>query len=325
MTIQEVHLSYPRGPCAGIVRTIDIFEGELEYRDRIGKTGTLYGYHQIVHNKHIVSDFEKRGVEFVDDIEKVPDGSTVIYSPHGVSLEVRRNAYRRNLDVIDATCPFVQKVHDEVRRFASLGYNIIVVGQKNHQEVVGVVSESPNMIFVVENFQDVGKLTDLNGKIAYATQTTLNADDTIVIIDALRARYNSIEGPSKGDICYATKNRQDAIKKLIEKYSPDLFLILGSKDSSNTNKLLEVAKSNRIDSYRIDDVEEIKTNMKILDGKKVIGISSGASAPEYLVQETIEFFKELGVSNDSISEFKPIDEKAVFTIPDRIKERWLSQ
>lgn len=316
--IERVLIAYPRGFCAGVKRALEIFYGELEYRERTRRGGRLYGYHQIVHNKLVVDDFKRRGVVFVDNIEDVPYRSTVIFSAHGVSPEVWKKAEERQLDVIDATCPLVKRVHKEIVRFVSSGYKIVIIGHADHEEVIGFVGEAPNMTHVVGSIEDVENLPDLEGNVAYVTQTTLNVDDTIGIVKALKARYHLIEEPSGDCVCYATKNRQDAIRTLTREYHPDLFLIFGSANSSNTKRLLEVATASGVKSCRIDDINEVDSSL--FEGRRVIGISSGASVPEARILEAINYFKKLEVPD--ISEVRIVEETITFPVPKDIRRRW---
>ncbi len=307
----------PHGFCPGVRKSIEISNKELDYRERTGKKNGIYGYPELVHNEFVISDFRQRGMVFTDDIEEVPYGSTIVFSAHGVSPAIRRIAEKRASYLIDTTCPMVVRVHREVRRFASEGYNIILIGQKGHDEVVGTMGEAPDKVHVIERKEDVQNLSDWKSDVAYVSQTTLNLDDCKEIIKLLQMKYPLIIGPSEGDVCRATKNRQEAIKLLCYTYHPELFLIFGSSKSSNTNKLVEVAKFCGVDSYRLDDISKCK--IELLDGKRTIGISSGASVPEIIIDQAKMFFKNMGFDTDEI---RFTEEEASFLIPKYLKERY---
>jgi 4-hydroxy-3-methylbut-2-enyl diphosphate reductase len=279
----KVILANPRGFCAGVNMAIESLERALEL------FGTpLYVYHEIVHNQPVVDRFRKRGVVFVDSIEEIPEGSHVLYSAHGIAPMVREAAARRRLRAIDATCPLVTKVHLEAVRFAQEGYTILLIGHEGHDEVAGTTGEAPESIILVQDVDDVARL-DLpaNAKLAYLTQTTLSVDDAEIIISALRRRFPQIVGPSRDDICYATQNRQEAVKELLPE--ADLVLVLGSQNSSNSMRLAELADSCGKPAHLIDGVTEI--NEDWFRGVDTVLITAGASAPEEVVEECVEFLK----------------------------------
>ena len=280
----QIILAAPRGFCAGVNMAIESLELALE---RFG--APVYVYHEIVHNKWVVDDFSRRGVVFVDDLDQIPPGSNVLYSAHGVSPEIRKAAEQRNLNTIDATCPLVTKVHREAVRYARNGYTIILIGHEGHDEVIGTIGEAPGAIRLVEDEAGVDNL-DLaqDEKIAYLTQTTLSVDDAARIIDRLRQRFPHIEGPAKEDICYATQNRQEAVRLLAER--ADVVLVVGSQNSSNSQRLAEIARSVGVDAYLIDGPEDVRTEW--FTGDETVVITAGASAPENLVQNCVEFLQE---------------------------------
>jgi 4-hydroxy-3-methylbut-2-enyl diphosphate reductase len=277
----KVILANPRGFCAGVNMAIDSLERALQL------FGTpLYVYHEIVHNYHVVERFKKRGVVFVDTIDEIPANSVVLYSAHGVAPAIREASEQRNLNAIDATCPLVTKVHLEAIRFAKEGYTILLIGHEGHDEVAGTVGEAPGNIRLVQDAQEVEALdVPADAKVAYLTQTTLSVDDAEVIITALRKRFPDIVGPKKDDICYATQNRQEAVKELVPE--ADVVLVLGSQNSSNSLRLAELASSHGIPAYLIDSAREI--NPEWFDGKKTVLVTAGASAPEDVVQECVEY------------------------------------
>jgi 4-hydroxy-3-methylbut-2-enyl diphosphate reductase len=284
----EVLLANPRGFCAGVDRAIEIVERALKMFG-----APIYVRHEVVHNKFVVNNLKKKGAIFVDELYEIPDGSTVIFSAHGVSKAVQKEANNRDVKVFDATCPLVTKVHLEVARYSENGLDTILIGHKGHPEVEGTMGQYDDsyggQIHLVENVENVANLTirDIN-KTAFVTQTTLSVDDTSDVIDALRDRFPNIIGPKKDDICYATQNRQDAVKKLVA--SCDLLLVIGSKASSNSNRLREIADKNGIQAHLIDGPEYIQDSW--LENKIKIGVTAGASAPEVLVQRVIEHLKE---------------------------------
>ena len=275
----KILLANPRGFCAGVNMAIDVVDQVLRLRG-----APVYVYHEIVHNRHVVDDFRDRGVVFVDSVTEVPEGSVVVYSAHGISPEVRAEANRRRLVEVDATCPLVIKVHHEVQRFAREGYSILFIGHAKHDEAVGTVGEAPDAITVVESVEDVLRLEVKNPhKIAYVTQTTLSLYDAQRIIDALKARFPNIKAPPKEDICYATTNRQNAVAEVAPEV--DLVLVIGSRNSSNSQRLVETANQAGKAAYLIDDQSELDPQW--FEGVETVLITAGASAPEYLVQDLV--------------------------------------
>jgi 4-hydroxy-3-methylbut-2-enyl diphosphate reductase len=280
----KIILANPRGFCAGVNMAIDSLERALQL------FGTpLYVYHEIVHNRHVVERFKKRGVVFVDGIDEIPANSVVLYSAHGVAPAIREASRTRNLNAIDATCPLVTKVHLEAIRFAKEGYTILLIGHEGHDEVLGTIGEAPANIRLVQDTAEVEAL-DLptDAKVAYLTQTTLSVDDAEVIIDALRKRFPHISGPKKDDICYATQNRQEAVKELVP--AVDVVLVLGSRNSSNSLRLAELATSCGKPAYLIDGVSEIKPGWFM--GSETVLVTAGASAPEDVVQECVDYLQQ---------------------------------
>jgi 4-hydroxy-3-methylbut-2-enyl diphosphate reductase len=279
----KIILANPRGFCAGVNMAIESLDRALEL------FGTpLYVYHEIVHNRPVVERFRKRGVVFVDSIEEIPEGSNVLYSAHGVAPAIREAAAERRLRAIDATCPLVTKVHLEAVRFAQEGYTIILIGHEGHDEVLGTMGEAPSNIALVQDVADVERL-DLpdSAKLAYLTQTTLSVDDAQVIIDALRVRFPQIVGPSRDDICYATQNRQEAVKQLVP--AADVVLVLGSRNSSNSMRLEEIAHSCGKPAYLIDRADEIDDDW--FTENDTVLVTAGASAPEEVVQECVDYLQ----------------------------------
>jgi 4-hydroxy-3-methylbut-2-enyl diphosphate reductase len=279
----DIYLATPRGFCAGVDRAIEIVERALELFG-----APIYVRHEVVHNRYVVDDLAKKGAVFVEELDEVPDGATVIFSAHGVPQSVRKDAEQRQLKVFDATCPLVTKVHLEVSRHASDADEVILIGHAGHPEVEGTLGQYDNVhggnIYLVETIDDVKSLQVKNpSSLAYVTQTTLSVDDTRLIIDALRARFPDISGPRKDDICYATQNRQDAVRNLATKV--DVFLVLGSTNSSNSNRLRELAEKQGVSAYLIDGAEDIKNEW--FDSVNAVGVTAGASAPEILVQQVI--------------------------------------
>ena len=313
MSKMQVLLANPRGFCAGVDRAIDIVERAL---DLFG--APIYVRHEVVHNKYVVEDLKEKGAVFVEEIHEVPDNTTVIFSAHGVSKTVRREAEARNLKIFDATCPLVTKVHLEVARYCKEGRETILVGHAGHPEVEGTMGQcepsNGGGIFLVESPEDVAELTvrDPN-KLAIVTQTTLSMDDTSEVIAALRRRFPTIVGPRKSDICYATQNRQDAVKKMVEQC--DLILVVGSPNSSNSNRLQEIAAKIGVEAYLIDGPNKI--NDSWLKDKRIVGVTAGASAPEILVQQVISKLKEHGPY--SIHELDGIREDIVFSLPRELR------
>jgi 4-hydroxy-3-methylbut-2-enyl diphosphate reductase len=280
----KILLANPRGFCAGVIMAINTVEEALKI---VG--APLYVYHEIVHNRHVVDHFIKQGVTFVNTIEEVPAKSTIIFSAHGVSPEIRRKARERGCAMIDATCPLVTKVHMEAIRYARQGFNILLIGHAGHDEVVGTVGEAPGSITIVESPQDVAKLdfTD-DQKLVYLTQTTLSMDDANVIINAILHRYPHVKAPPSEDICYATTNRQHAVRVLASE--ADVVLVVGSKNSSNSVRLTEIAQNSGTRAHLVDDVSEIDANW--LQGVSTVLLTAGASAPEHLVTEIIDWLKQ---------------------------------
>ncbi len=285
----KIYLANPRGFCAGVDRAIDIVERALEIF-----SAPIYVRHEVVHNRYVVSNLKKKGAVFVDELDEIPDGATVIFSAHGVSQQVRQQAEQRDLRVFDATCPLVTKVHLEVARHEKNTEDVILIGHTGHPEVEGTLGQYKNnpdsKIYLVETIDDVNKLVVQNpNALAYVTQTTLSVDDTKKIIDALRNKFPEISGPRKDDICYATQNRQDAVREIAA--NVDVFLVIGSANSSNSNRLRELAKNQQVDAYLIDGVDDIDYHW--FDGADSIGVTAGASAPEVLVQEVISTLEKL--------------------------------
>ena len=280
----KILLANPRGFCAGVNMAIECVDRVLNL-----KGPPIYVYHEIVHNKHVVDRFVKQGVVFVNSIDEVPNGGTVVYSAHGVSPEIRHKSENRNLLQVDATCPLVTKVHSEAIRFAKKKYTIVLIGHEDHDEVIGTLGEAPDAIRIVESPEDVRRLDiPMDHKIAYLTQTTLSIDDAQRIIDALRKKYPHIHTPKKEDICYATTNRQQAVLELAP--LSDLVLVVGSKNSSNSLRLVEIAENRGVRGYLVDDVSEI--NHDWLKGVGTLLLTAGASAPEDLVQAIIKLLQE---------------------------------
>ncbi len=301
----SIKLANPRGFCAGVDRAIDIVEQALI---RFG--APIYVRHEVVHNRFVVEDLKNKGAIFVDELNQVPQGATVIFSAHGVSLQVREEAEKRGLKVFDATCPLVTKVHTEVSRLHALGREIVMIGHKGHPEVEGTLGQAKDNIYLVETPEDVAHLTiQRPNELAYVTQTTLSVDDAQKVIDALKERFPLIQGPRKDDICYATQNRQDAVKKLSEQ--ADLVIVVGSPTSSNSNRLREVAENLGVSAYMVDRAEDIKAEW--LNNKSSIGVTAGASAPEVLVNEVIARLQQLGAQE--VMEMQGTPENVVFPLP----------
>ena len=308
--IINISLANPRGFCAGVDRAILIVEKTLE------KYGALvYVHHEVVHNKFVIKDLNKKGAIFVNSLKEIPKSSHVIFSAHGVSKAIKKEAQDFNLISIDATCPLVTKVHSEVNKLSKNEYTIIMIGHKGHPEVDGTMGQIEknslnNQIHLVENIEDVKKLKVLNSnKLSYVSQTTLSIDDTKKIIDALKEKYPLILGPKRDDICYATQNRQEAVKKMLSQH--DLIFVVGSKNSSNSNRLMEIANDKNLDAILLDNMADFQE--KWLKDKKNIGITAGASAPEILVQELVKEIKK--IKQISISEIKGIEENIIFQLP----------
>ncbi len=304
MPIEKVILISPRGFCAGVDRAVKTVEQALE-----AFGSPIYVKHEIVHNKAVCNDLRSRGVIFIEDISEVPDGSVCIFSAHGISPKIREEARGRNLRTIDATCPLVTKIHLEVEKFAKSGDEIIYIGHKGHPEVVGVMGIRPDITKIVENADDVDMLVVKDPhKLVYLTQTTLSVDECSGIISAIKKKFPDVKQPPKDDICYATTNRQSAIKAAAGVC--DLILVIGSKNSSNSNRLVETAIKEGVDSHLIDGFEDVEKSW--LENKRVVGISAGASAPEHLIEEIVDHFRDEGVK---IEHLNVIDEKMTFTLP----------
>ena len=301
----QVILANPRGFCAGVDRAIEIVERALSLYG-----APIYVRHEVVHNKFVVEDLKKKGAIFIEDLADVPAGNTLIFSAHGVSQAVRKEAEARGLKVFDATCPLVTKVHVEVSKMRASGKEIIMIGHKGHPEVEGTMGQADGGMYLVETPEDVAqlKVTD-ESNLAFVTQTTLSVDDANKVIDALKTRFPGIAGPKKDDICYATQNRQDAVKVLAK--DCDLVIVVGSPNSSNSNRLREVAKNLGVEAYMIDNASQLKPEW--LQGKQKVGITAGASAPEVLVQEVIATLQTLGAL--VVSELDGIEENTVFPLP----------
>ncbi len=308
--LEKVLLAAPRGYCAGVDRAVQTVERAL---DLYG--APVYVRKEIVHNKHVVAKLRERGAIFVDQETEVPEGETVVFSAHGVAPSVHANAESRELRTIDATCPLVTKVHVEAKKFAAQGYTIVLIGHAGHEEVEGTMGEAPDHIVLIETEADVDRLElEDPEKVAYLTQTTLSVDETDRIIRRLRERFPNVAGPKSDDICYATTNRQLAVRQMAREC--DLVLVIGSRNSSNSNRLVEVARDHGAESHLIDNEAQVREEW--LEGKRVVGISSGASAPEELVQRLVEFFRARG-TND-VSEFEVVQEDVRFMLPKEIRK-----
>ncbi|MDP1635810.1 MAG: 4-hydroxy-3-methylbut-2-enyl diphosphate reductase [Gallionellaceae bacterium] len=301
----EILLANPRGFCAGVDRAIAIVERALELHG-----APIYVRHEVVHNKFVVEGLKAKGAIFSEDLKDVPPGSILIFSAHGVPQSVRREAEARNLVVFDATCPLVTKVHLQVSRMRKQGSEVVMIGHKGHPEVEGTMGQSDGGMYLVESPDDVARLrVQDESNLTYVTQTTLSMDDAAAIVAAFRKRFPDISGPRKDDICYATQNRQDAVKALAKQC--DIVLVVGSPNSSNSNRLREVAKNLGVPAYLIDNANELKADW--LQGKQRVGITAGASAPEVLVGEVIARLMELGAT--AVREVEGIEENVVFPIP----------
>ncbi len=309
-TLKEIVLAGPRGFCAGVERAIDIVELALQVCPP-----PVYVRKEIVHNRDVVDALRRKGAIFVDELDQVPDGATVIFSAHGISPAVREESQRRGLRVIDATCPLVTKVHLEAIRYAREGYSIILVGHEDHDEVIGTTGEAPERIHVVSHPDEVDELNLPDpSKVAYLTQTTLSVDDTREVIEALRRRFPRIVGPSRDDICYATQNRQAAVKAVAG--AVDVVLVIGAANSSNANRLREVSEAIGTRAFLINDIREIKPEW--LDGANRVGITAGASTPEYLVTEAVEALKQH--QSVGVREVHVVDEDVRFGLPRELEE-----
>jgi 4-hydroxy-3-methylbut-2-enyl diphosphate reductase len=308
--VKRILLASPRGYCAGVERAVETVEQSLELYG-----APVYVRKQIVHNIHVVRDLERKGAIFVDSETEVPEGETVVFSAHGVAPAVHSSAQARELRTIDATCPLVTKVHVEAKKFAAEGYTIVMIGHNGHEEVEGTMGEAPDHIVLIETEDDVDSLEVVDpDRVAYISQTTLSVDETRAIILKLRGKFPNITGPRTDDICYATTNRQMAVRQMAREC--DLVLVIGSSNSSNSNRLVEVARDHGADSYLIDNEGQVEEEW--LTGKRVVGISSGASAPEELVQRLVGFFRERGTTE--VSEFEVVQENVRFMMPKEIRQ-----
>jgi 4-hydroxy-3-methylbut-2-en-1-yl diphosphate reductase len=310
MAPEKLVLAAPRGYCAGVDRAVQTVGRALELYG-----APVYVRREIVHNTHVVEQLRARGAVFVDSETEVPEGATVVFSAHGVAPSVYANARRRTLRTIDATCPLVTKVHVEAKKFAADGYTIVLVGHAGHEEVEGTMGEAPDDIVLIETEQDVDQVDVRDpSKVAYISQTTLSVDETRAIINRLRERFPAIIGPRTDDICYATTNRQAAVKQLAREC--ELVLVIGSRNSSNSNRLVEVAREHGADSHLIDNEGQVREEW--LTGKRVVGITSGASAPEELVQRLVDFFLARGTSD--VQELEVVQEDVRFMLPKAIRQ-----
>jgi 4-hydroxy-3-methylbut-2-en-1-yl diphosphate reductase len=305
----RVLLAAPRGYCAGVDRAVQAVEHALELHGP-----PVYVRKEIVHNKHVVEQLAERGAIFVDQETEVPEGELVVFSAHGVAPKVHENARERLLRTIDATCPLVTKVHVEARKFAEQGYTIVLIGHEGHEEVEGTTGEAPESIVLVQSAEDVDTLEVADpDKVAFITQTTLSVDETSLIIDRLREKFPAVVSPKSDDICYATTNRQIAVKQLAREC--DLVLVIGSTNSSNSNRLVEVAREHGAASHLIDNSLQVEEEW--LGGVDTVGITSGASAPEELVEQLVAFFRERGA--EEVSELRTVDEDVRFMLPKEIR------
>jgi 4-hydroxy-3-methylbut-2-enyl diphosphate reductase len=303
--VRRLVLVAPRGYCAGVARAVEAVEEAVARWD-----APAYVRKQIVHNRHVVSDLERRGAIFVESEEEVPVGARLVFSAHGVSPRVRERAEARGLATIDATCPLVAKVHAEARHYAARGYSIIFVGHAGHEEVEGTMGEAPDSVVLVETVEDAERVAPRRtDRIAYLTQTTLSLDDTAAVVDVLRRRFPAIEAPARQDICYATTNRQRAVKAILSEI--DLLLVIGSRNSSNSNRLVEVARSRGVPAHLIDDESEIDEGW--LAGAESVGVTAGASVPEALVSRVVAWFRERGVDEVVTQDADP--ENVTFRVP----------
>jgi 4-hydroxy-3-methylbut-2-enyl diphosphate reductase len=307
--VKRLVLASPRGYCAGVERAVETVEQALELHG-----APVYVRKQIVHNAHVVRGLEERGAIFVESEEEVPPGGLVVFSAHGVAPLVHERAAARGLRAIDATCPLVSKVHAEARHYARLGYTIFLIGHGGHEEVEGTMGEAPDAIVLVESVEQAATTEPLHsGPLVYLTQTTLSVDDTAEIIRALRRRFPALEAPPKEDICYATTNRQRAVKRILS--AVDLLLVIGSRNSSNSNRLVEVARAGGVEAHLIDDENEIQESW--LEGVESVGLTSGASAPESLLRQVIGWFGERGVSR--VEALDAIAEDVFFKLPREVR------
>jgi 4-hydroxy-3-methylbut-2-enyl diphosphate reductase len=307
---EKLLLAAPRGYCAGVDRAVQTVERALELYGP-----PVYVRKEIVHNKHVVEQLRERGAIFVDQESEVPEGQTVVFSAHGVAPSVHANAAARGLETIDATCPLVTKVHVEAKKVAAEGYTIVLVGHAGHEEVEGTMGEAPDHIVLIETEADVDALeVDDPDRVAFISQTTLSVDETRAIITRLREKFPNIVGPRTDDICYATTNRQMAVRQMAGEC--DLVLVIGSRNSSNSNRLVEVARDHGAESHLIDNESQVREEW--LQDKRVVGISSGASAPEELVQRLVDFFRARGT--EDVAEFEVIQEDVRFMLPKEIRK-----
>src|SRR3954469_1952694 len=306
---RRVLLASPRGYCAGVDRAVQTVEQALDLHGP-----PVYVRKEIVHNKHVVAELAARGAIFVDQETEVPEGALVVFSAHGVAPSVHANAGARGLRTIDATCPLVTKVHVEAKKFAAQGYTIVLIGHEGHEEVEGTMGEAPDDIVLIETEDDVDQLeVDDPDKIAYISQTTLSVDETSAIITKLRERFPNIVGPRTDDICYATTNRQMAVRQMAPHC--DLVLVIGSTNSSNSNRLVEVARDHGAEAHLIDNESQVREEW--LEGKRIVGITSGASAPEELVKRLVNWFRERGT--EDVEEFDVVQEDVRFMLPKEIR------
>jgi 4-hydroxy-3-methylbut-2-enyl diphosphate reductase len=307
---EKLLLAKPRGYCAGVDRAVQTVARALDLHG-----APVYVRKEIVHNKHVVEQLRSRGAIFVDEETEVPEGSTVVFSAHGVAPSVHANALVRGLQTIDATCPLVTKVHVEAKRFAAEGYTIVLVGHEGHEEVEGTMGEAPDHIVLIETEDDVDRLEVADPeRVAYISQTTLSVDETRAIILKLREKFPAIVGPRTDDICYATTNRQAAVKQLAK--ACDLVLVIGSQNSSNSNRLVDVTRELGTDAYLIDHEGQVEETW--LEGRRIVGITSGASAPEELVQRLVAFFRARGTNR--VEELEVIQEDVRFMLPKTIRQ-----
>jgi 4-hydroxy-3-methylbut-2-enyl diphosphate reductase len=312
---EKLLLAKPRGYCAGVDRAVQTVERALDLHG-----APVYVRKEIVHNKHVVEQLRSRGAIFVDQETEVPEGSTVVFSAHGVAPSVHANAAARGLQTIDATCPLVTKVHVEAKRFAAEGYTIVLVGHEGHEEVEGTMGEAPDNIVLIETEEDVDRLeVEDPERVAYVSQTTLSVDETRAIILRLREKFPAIVGPRTDDICYATTNRQAAVKQLAQ--ACDLVLVIGSANSSNSNRLVDVTRELGTDAYLIDHEGQVQEAW--LEDRRVVGITSGASAPEELVQRLVAFFRVRGT--EQVEELEVIQEDVRFMLPKTIRQAMAAQ
>jgi len=306
MAIKKVMLAKPRGFCAGVVRAIDIVDKVLDMFPP-----PIYVFHEIVHNRHVVDNFSNRGVVFVESLEEIPDGAVAVFSAHGVSPQVRKLAQRKSLHVIDATCPLVTKVHFEALRFTREGYSLILIGHPGHEEVEGTMGEAP--MHLVSTVEDVEALEiPGNNRIGYITQTTLSLSDVAKIVEALKRKFPRLEAPAKDDICYATQNRQNAVEEMAA--SVDVVLVVGSQNSSNSQRLCEVAREAGVPAYLVNDETEIDAGW--FADAEILGVTAGASAPEELIARVLDHLRSMGPA--TIEEMAGEDEAVHFALPQEL-------